>query len=99
MVFPTPPFWLAMAITRGSSLGAGREPSRRLSASDRMVGVLICGLDASSTGAVADAGGGADAGVGTGADAGSGATMGWVTTFSVSTPVTAVSVTGVREAC
>ena len=41
VVFPTPPFWFAIAITRGSSRGAGRAPSRSALASERMVGVLI----------------------------------------------------------
>ena len=43
VVFPTPPFWLATAMTRGSSRISGFEPLRRSVASSLMEGARIAG--------------------------------------------------------
>ena len=43
MVLPTPPFWFAMAITRGSSRAAGFAPLSSSSASSLMVGARMVG--------------------------------------------------------
>ena len=43
VVLPTPPFWLAMAMTRGSSRATGLAPFSNSVASTRMVGARCTG--------------------------------------------------------
>ena len=43
VVLPTPPFWLAMAMTRGSSRTTGLEPLSNSDVSSRMEGERMAG--------------------------------------------------------